>query len=174
MRSLKTFTLLMLLVMSGPLPAAERVDFHLRDLQGQEHRLSDYRGKWVVVNFWATWCPPCLDELPELVDFHEAWQPRDAVVLGINFEQVDGDYLREFVDEYFISYPVLVPQRGIERLFGRIRGLPTTFIVSPQGEVVHRHVGSVTREYLESVITQLRARPGQTAFLPFGNPVEAP
>ncbi|UCE90172.1 MAG: TlpA family protein disulfide reductase, partial [Pseudomonadota bacterium] len=127
-------------------------DFALFDTKGQQHRLADYRGKWVVVNYWATWCPPCLDEIPELVEFHEKNAEGRAVVLGINYEDVDDLYLKTFVDEYFISYPVLLAEPGAANYFGRIRGLPTTFVISPAGEVVARRVGGVDAAYLERII----------------------
>ena len=128
------------------------VDFSLPDIKGQQHRLVDYRGKWVVVNYWATWCPPCLDEIPELIEFHERNAADRAVVLGVNYEDVDDLYLKTFVDEYFISYPVLLAEPGAANYFGRIRGLPTTFIISPAGKVVARRVGGVDAAYLESII----------------------
>ncbi len=131
---------------------AAPLELTLPDLQGNKVKLSDYRGKWVVVNYWATWCPPCLDEIPELVEFHDKYAKKDAVVLGINYEEVDKQYLKTFIDEYFVSYPVLLADLSQKPPFGRIFGLPTTFILSPQGELVDQKIGGVTKEWLESVI----------------------
>lgn len=123
-----------------------------RDLQGKTHTLADYKGKWVIVNYWATWCPPCLDEIPELVEFHEQYGKDRAVVLGVNFEEPDPEYLRKFVEEYFITYPILVADLDRPTPFGRLRGLPTTYIVSPDGKLVDTRLGGVSKAYLESVI----------------------
>lgn len=132
---------------------AEPVDFSLPDLDGKVHKLSDYRGKWVVVNYWATWCPPCLTEIPELVNFHEEHQNKDAVVLGVGFEDVDHATLKLFVEDYFINYPILQEKPARQSVMGDIPGLPTTFIVSPKGKIVARQVGSVTAELLNGFIS---------------------
>jgi thiol-disulfide isomerase/thioredoxin len=132
---------------------AEPVDFSLPDLDGREHRLSDYRGKWVLVNYWATWCPPCLEEIPELEIFHSRHQDEDAVVLGVNMEEIGVEELRKFVDDQFVSYPILRMAPSGRTELGRILGLPTSFLVSPEGEVVAVQVGPVTAEALEAFIT---------------------
>ena len=145
--------LLLVFLLAGGNAWAETADFTLPGLDGKPHKLSDYRGKWVVVNFWATWCPPCLAEIPELVNFHEDHQHKDAVVLGINFEDIDYETLKIFVDDYFINYPVLQEKPGAKSVLGDIPGLPTTFIISPKGEIVARQVGSVTAELIEDFIS---------------------
>ena len=90
--------LLIILILCLPIPVfAGQPDFALPDLDGKIHRLSDYRGKWVVVNYWATWCPPCLEEIPELEDFYSEHHKRDAIVVGINYEDSDPAYLKSFV-----------------------------------------------------------------------------
>jgi thiol-disulfide isomerase/thioredoxin len=133
---------------------AEPVDFSLPDMKNVQHKLSDYRGKWVVVNYWATWCPPCLAEIPELVDFHEAHKDNDAVVLGVNFEDISLEGLQQFSEEYFMNYPVLRTTPGPDSELGAIPGLPTTYLVSPSGEVVARQVGPVTSKLITDFIAQ--------------------
>ncbi len=132
--------------------AEKAVDFAAPDLDGRIHRLSDYRGKWVLVNYWATWCPPCREELPELEVFHDNHKDRDAVVLGLAMEDIDGERLREFVEEQFLSYPILLVGSRPKVLLGRVPGLPTSFLVSPEGEIVARQVGPVDRESIEAFI----------------------
>jgi peroxiredoxin len=146
------------LLLVGP-GCADPVDFALPDLNGKEHRLAEYRGKWVLVNYWATWCPPCLEELPELEVFHATRS--DAVVLGVNMEDISLARLREFVDEQFLSFPILrMSPRGSSEL-GRIPGLPTSFLISPSGEVAARHVGPLTKNSLEFFIERHQASPSE-------------
>ena len=148
----RLFVLLLLaLVCTGS--AAGGVDFSLPDIQGKQHRLSDYRGKWVLVNYWATWCPPCRKELPELEMFHSQSDGK-VVVLGVNMEAIDHEQLATFVEEQFLSYPILVagPDPGPDQRLGTITGLPTSYLVSPTGEVVARQVGPLTAEAIRGFI----------------------
>lgn len=132
------------------------IQFSSQDMSGNEHKLSDYKGKWVIVNYWATWCPPCLEEIPELIEFHEEHTKTnteiDALVLGVNYENVDDMYLQTFIDEYFISYPILKADLSRTPPFGRVHGLPTTFVISPEGKLVETKIGTVDMEWLEDVI----------------------
>lgn len=156
------YLLLPLLLLAGLARAG--VDFTLPDVEGKERSLSEFRGKWVVVNYWATWCPPCLEEIPDLVDFHERHKDRDAVVVGINYEDIDPKQLRAFVEEYFISYPVLVssdmapPNPDMP-----VGGLPTTYIISPEGELVARQVGSITADLLEKYLARKQQERAEAA-----------
>ncbi len=136
----------------------------MRDLDGELHRLSDYRGKWIIVNYWATWCPPCLEELPELVQFHERHKARDAVVLGVNMEEIGQDELERFVDEQFITFPVFPGHMGMDTV-GPVPGLPTTFLVGPDGKMVARRLGRVTTEQLEEYIGTHQAADGSDVVL---------
>ena len=131
---------------------AEPVDFSLPDLDGKQRSLSEFRGKWVIVNYWATWCPPCLEEIPDLVDFHDRHKDDDAVVIGINFEEVNQEYLREFVESHFMTYPVLRKEPVPVTELGPVLGLPTTDIISPEGERIARQEGPVTGAAIEAYI----------------------
>jgi thiol-disulfide isomerase/thioredoxin len=134
--------------------AAEPVAYSLPDINGKTHSLQEYRGKWVIVNFWATWCPPCQDEIPDLVDFHDRHRDKDAVVVGINFEDIGQEQLEAFVDSFLISYPVLRSQPSPSTPLGPITGLPTTIIIAPDGSPVARQVGPVTARQLEDYIAR--------------------
>jgi len=138
--------------------SALAVDMTLTSLDGKQIKLSDYRGKWVLVNYWATWCPPCREEMPELQAFHDAHAKIDAVVLGLNTEVIDDEEIKDFLDGYFIDYPNFKVGPVSETELGRIPGLPTTFLLTPQGDVVARQVGGVTREMIEKFIKKWEAK----------------
>ena len=142
---------------AGPPPvmsaeAAPAIAFSLQDLDGRTHTLSDYRGKWVVVNFWATTCPPCIREMPELSAFHNRHKDRDAIVLGVNFEDIRESWMRRFLKSVDVSYPVLPWGTAPATPFGQVFALPTTFIVSPDGTTVARYTGTVTAADIEAYI----------------------
>lgn len=145
--------LILALTLATPTGAAENtVEMTLNDLDGKAHQLSSLRGKWVVLNFWATWCPPCLEEMPDLDRFHTRHKDKDAVVWGINYEDIDVKELREFVTELKITYPILQGTDDLEKLLEPLNGLPTTFVINPQGQLVASVEGPVTPESIEQFI----------------------
>ena len=135
------------------------VDMPLIDTHGNKVNLSSYQGKWVVVNYWATWCPPCIIEMPELQAFHDRHATTDdAMVIGINTELIGKQQLLNFLEDYFITYPIFVSKPVQQSELGLIPGLPTTFLVTPQGKVVARQVGPVTQEMIEQFIQNFETR----------------
>src|SRR5210317_951908 len=97
----------LLLLLFLPLAVAA-IDMPLVAVDGSKHNLNQYHGKWLVVNYWATWCPPCIVEMPELQSFHDEHVNRDAMVIGINSELISQNRLQTFLEDYFISYPVFL------------------------------------------------------------------
>lgn len=152
---MKRFLIVWLLCLAPAMPAmaAGRIAFSLPDTNGKVHTLPQYAGKWVVINYWATSCPPCIKEIPQLMKFHEKHKDHDAVVLGVDFEDISLAWLKDFMDSMSMSYPVLRsnPSQQVTP-FGVIVMLPTTFIISPAGELVARQAGAVTAADLEAFI----------------------
>lgn len=130
--------------------------FEFRDLQGQAQRLADYRGKWVLVNFWATWCPPCLEEVPELVALHEAHKKTDLVVIGVALDSTEKS-VRDFVTRRKVSYPVVLGNYDLAGQVGEVEVLPTSYLYNPQGELVSYQAGGLSRESVESYIKRKSA-----------------
>jgi len=138
-----------LLLAFAALPAAG-ADFRLTDSDGKLHRLGDYRGKWVIVNFWATWCPPCLEEIPDLVAVTDS--RKDVQVFGVAMEFQDSKQVLQFAEGMFVNYPIVLGDRNTADLIGKVQGLPTTFIYDPQGKLAVRHVGKITRKQIERLL----------------------
>ncbi len=133
--------------------AALKEDIKFIDLDGNESMLSDYKGKWVIVNLWATWCPPCLVEIPDLIMFHEAHKDKNAIVIGVNYEEIAISKVKTFAKDQMINFPIVRFEGkidGINSPFGRVYGLPTTYMVAPDGQVVAVRTGLINQEMMEN------------------------
>ncbi|GAB6069966.1 redoxin domain-containing protein [Thiomicrorhabdus hydrogeniphila] len=128
-------------------------DIEFVDLDGKVSHLSDYKGKWVIVNLWATWCPPCLVEIPDLVMFQEDHKGKDAVVIGVNYEAGDTEKVKNFAKSQMINYPIVRFKHKVDGKttpFGDLKGLPTTYMVTPKGDIVAARVGMVDQKMLDT------------------------
>ncbi|MCB0022998.1 MAG: TlpA family protein disulfide reductase [Caldilinea sp.] len=114
-------------------------DFTLPTLNGGTLSLSDLRGEWVVLNFWATWCAPCVKEMPYLSTVAET---RDVHVVGVNFNE-DAATVRKFVADHAIDFPILLDPDDITLLVYGVRGLPRTFVIAPDGTIAHSVIGQL-------------------------------
>ena len=127
-------------------------DFVLEDIQGKTHRLADYLGKWVLVNFWATWCSPCLSEIPELSSLHNAHKNKDLLVIGIAMQSGSQKNVAEFARSHGISYPVVMGDFKIAKQIGAVDVLPSSYLYNTKGELVSYQAGEVTRASIETYI----------------------
>lgn len=137
---------------------AQALDYALPDLAGRMHSLDQYRGKWVIVNYWATWCGACRKELPDLKALHANSRDNDIVVVGINFETIDAGSLKNYVAAQAIAYPVLRSEPARETPLGPVPALPTTYILDPSGKPVAGEIGLVSRQAIEACIAAQRER----------------
>jgi thiol-disulfide isomerase/thioredoxin len=125
--------------------------FDLVDSKGKNHKLSEYKGKWVLVNYWATWCPPCLAEIPDLAALHKN-KKNNLVVLGVAMDFQDPKDVLSFARNRAIPYPIILgDDRAIEQV-GPVRGLPTTYLYNPNGKQVAYNVGALTQEAVQQYI----------------------
>jgi len=121
--------------------------FDLVDTQGARHRLDDSRGHWVVLNFWATWCVPCIQEIPQIAEFHR--RHADVVVLGIAVDAKDPAAVRRFARKVGHDYPLVLSNGAVEKQLGSPAALPTTRIYDPSGRLVYDKPGRVDLKFLE-------------------------
>jgi len=136
---------------------ARAVDYELPDVNGQMQSLEQHKGKWLVVNYWATWCSTCMKEMPELINLHESNKDNDIVVVGISFESIEQKNLKEFVSDKSIPYTVLNTEPVRVTPLGKVPALPTTYIVDPEGKVVAGDVGIITQQDIEDYIAREKA-----------------
>jgi len=134
----------------------------LPDHRGTEFALAALRGQTVVLNFWATWCPPCIDEMPELAELHREIAPRNATVVGIGIDSPSN--IREFADKHGFPYPLLVAGLGgteLSRQFGNKAGaLPFTVVIDSGGRVVERKLGRIRLAALRETVLSTIQRGG--------------
>lgn len=135
-----------------PVPAAAP-DLRIATLDGAQYDLAEHRGRWVVVNFWATWCAPCLKEMPELsaLDSTRA----HVEVIGLAYEEIEPADMRAFLHRHPVSYPIaIVDVTSPPAAFETPRGLPMTYLIAPDGRVAEKFLGPVTAREIEAAIAR--------------------
>lgn len=143
--------------------AANASDFSFKDTQGRQQRLTDYRGKWVLVNFWATWCPPCQAEIPELIALHNAHKDRDLVVIGVLLDYYSAKAALDYAASRGVTYPLVLGNYKMAVPMGGVEVLPTTYLYDPTGKLVSYQAGAITRESVETYIRLKSAKGGSDA-----------
>jgi thiol-disulfide isomerase/thioredoxin len=139
---------------SGDHPEAPAIS--LTDIQGKRLDLADYKGKVVVLNFWATWCGPCRIEIPGLMEMQNKYAKQGFSVIGISMDDEPGPVV-QFYREFKMNYPVAVGNQRIGELYGGIFGLPTTFLIGRDGRIYARHIGATDVSVVEDEVQQLLA-----------------
>jgi peroxiredoxin len=127
-------------------------DFTLPDMKGKEFQLSSFKGKAVVIDFWATWCEPCKIEMPWLVDLQKKYGPQGLQILGVAMDDADEQTIQAFAHKMGVNYPVLKGTEAVADLYGGLDGLPATFFVDRSGKIVDVAVGLTNQSVLEDSI----------------------
>jgi peroxiredoxin len=129
-------------------------DFVLKDLQGKDLKLADYKGKVLVLNFWATWCPPCRAEIPDFVEVYAANKDKGLEILGFSVDRMTADNLLPFVSKAKINYPVALADARIVQDYEPGDYIPATIIIDKKGILRHRHVGLMDKSTLVQLFNQ--------------------
>lgn len=131
-----------------------KLDLTMKDMDGADFKLADLKGKVILLNFWATWCAPCLAEIPDFVKVYNEQKDKGFVIVGVLTED-DAAQLKPFVTEKKMNYPVTIITPEVEDAYGPIFGLPTSVLIARDGSVCKRHFGPMTKEQLERELKAL-------------------
>lgn len=132
--------------------------FVVRDLDGREWSAAALRGKVVILNFWATWCPPCRAEIPDLVALQEKYRDH-LVVIGVSEDESGPGVVRQFAAQHKINYPIVMMTAELEKMFPGVSALPTSFILDRDSRIVQKHVGMLTAKTTEYETRSLAGLP---------------
>ncbi len=129
-------------------------EFELKNIDGETVSSDDFDNKVLLVDFWATWCPPCRKEIPGFINLYEKYKDKGVEIIGISLDK-DMDKLESFVDENKINYTVLIGNKEIADAFGGIQGIPTTFIIDRNGNVEFKQVGLASEKKFEEELKKV-------------------
>ena len=138
-------------------------EIQVQTLDGRTVALSDLQGQVVLVNFWATWCPPCRWEMPGFQRTYEAYRDQGFTILGLSTDRMGRRAVQEFLDEYGITYPVAMAPAGSEHAFGGIRVMPTSFLIDRQGRIRHTVRGYFSETALDQAVRKLLAEDSENS-----------
>lgn len=142
----------------GPQQGAAAPDFSLPELTGQQLQLSAYRGKVVLLDFWATWCEPCREETPHLVELQKKYRDQGLQIIGLSMD--DGpEPAREFYQRFQMNYPVVMGNAKIGELYGGVLGLPIAFLIDREGRIYKKHTGATDASVFERDVRTLLSQP---------------
>lgn len=130
-------------------------DFKTELLNGETFRLSEHRGEVVILNIWATWCPPCIEEMPDLVDIYETYKDEGLIILGVSIDNQGRSVVVPFVEKYNITYPITIDDGTIMKKYGPTMGIPTTYIIGEEGYLRYFATGALTKQELKPRIEKL-------------------
>jgi peroxiredoxin len=138
--------------LQGNVQGVAAPDFTLKSLDGKDVRLSDYKGKAVLLNFWATYCQPCKIEMPWFAELNKQYAPQGLEVVGVAMDDVGPDTIKQFATDLGVNYPILIGKESVADLYGGMQFLPTTFYIDRQGKIVDRVFGLVSHSQIEDDI----------------------
>jgi len=130
-------------------------EFALPDLSGKTVRLADFQGKVVILDFWATWCPPCRAEVPDFVRLQAKYRDKGLSVVGLSLDAEGAKVVRPFAEEYNVNYVMLIANDETTRSFGGVVGIPTTFVLDRTGKIVSKFIGKTELKVFEETILPL-------------------
>jgi len=151
MRKLYLGLMIMMLVLTG-CNKSQAIGGEVQDINGNVMQLADYRGKWIVVNYWASWCEPCAKEIPQLNNFYQTHEKHDAIVLGVNYDGLSPANLHALATKMNIKYPILIGDPKVILGIQHVPGLPATYLISPKGKLVKSLFGEQTQASLEKAM----------------------
>jgi peroxiredoxin len=143
-----------------PVEGSKAPDFTLVGLDGKQHKLSDYKGKTVMVNFWGTWCPPCKDEMPAIQHQFDKLDRQNVEFLALNLGE-SKITVQSFVDQYKITFPILLDDNEATRKRFGVSQYPTTFFIAPDGKISKIIIGEMTEAIIEKAIASVSATPNK-------------
>jgi len=141
----------------GDVRGKQAPDFDLASLDGKRVKLSDFRGKVVLLNFWATWCTPCKEEMPWFVDLQKKYSNDGLVVVGVAMDDSETSKIAQFAGEMGVNYPVLLGTDQVSEDYGNVQYLPTSFYIDRDGKFVEKGVGLLGRQEVENNIQKALA-----------------
>lgn len=134
---------------------AQMPEWSLKDLDGKTVESASLGGKVLFIDFWATWCPPCRQMIPGLIEVQEAYKNKGLQVVGVALDAEGQAVVKPFVEKMGVNYLTVMGDDATVEAFGGVQGIPTSFIVDRDGKIVARHVGMLTREEIEKAIAPL-------------------
>jgi thiol-disulfide isomerase/thioredoxin len=136
-------------------PRTAAPEWKLTDLNGKLVKFSDFRGKVLILDFWATWCAPCRVEIPHFVELQKQYGDKGLRVVGVSLDQQGPEVVKKFVKQFGVNYPIVIGNEKVAEAYGGIYAIPTTFVIDRQGRIASRHMGYDDKTVFEKEIQPL-------------------